>query len=278
MSALATAEPEDEFEALQERIDDCAEHLTATRERLAAIRAQLRELRHEEDDAAAVKASEAAAGSTSGLDTDGEGSMPGGDLHDPARLSIHSSADDYEPSAAQLGEAANRHSSVGRNHRDLDPETRVVMDRSIRAFNINPRRGVRVIVESGFVEEGDDEGLARFLAATVGLNKKKLGEWLGEPDDRNVEVLFNYARTYAFEGVGFERAFRMYLSRFELPGESQKIDRIMEAFAAAFYDQNPSTFSSADVVHVLAFSAIMLNTDAHNDAVPKVRRRGPPTC
>ena len=29
----------------------------------------------------------------------------------------------------------------------------------------------------------------------------------------------------------------MYLSRFELPGESQKIDRIMEAFAAAFYDQ-----------------------------------------
>ena len=64
-----------------------------------------------------------------------------------------------------------------------------------------------------------------------------MGEWLGEPDDRNVEVLFNYARTYAFEGVGFERAFRMYLSRFKLPGESQKIDRIMEAFAAAFYDK-----------------------------------------
>jgi len=63
----------------------------------------------------------------------------------------------------QLGEAANRHSSVGRNHRDLDPETRVMMDRSIRAFNINPKRGVRVIVESGFVEEGDDEGLALFL-------------------------------------------------------------------------------------------------------------------
>ena len=126
---------------------------------------------------------------------------------------------------------------MGRNHRDLDPETRVVMDRSIRAFNINPKRGVRVIIESGFVEDGDDEGLARFLAATVGLNKVKLGEWLGEPDDRNIEVLFNYARTFAFEGVGFERAFRMYLSRFELPGESQKIDRIMEAFAAAFYDK-----------------------------------------
>jgi brefeldin A-inhibited guanine nucleotide-exchange protein len=60
---------------------------------------------------------------------------------------------------------------------------------------------------------------------------------------------------------------RRYLDGFRLPGEAQKIDRLMEKFAERFVHCNPDTFKSADVAYVLAYSVIMLNTDAHNPGV-----------
>jgi hypothetical protein len=58
------------------------------------------------------------------------------------------------------------------------------------------------------------------------------------------------------------------LQGFRLPGEAQKIDRLMEKFAERYVSCNPGAFKSADVCYVLAYSVIMLNTDAHN---PQVR-------
>ena len=60
---------------------------------------------------------------------------------------------------------------------------------------------------------------------------------------------------------------RRYLDGFRLPGEAQKIDRLMEKFAERYVTCNPETFKSADVAYVLAYSVIMLNTDAHNPGV-----------
>ncbi len=57
------------------------------------------------------------------------------------------------------------------------------------------------------------------------------------------------------------------MSGFRLPGEAQKIDRLMEKFAARYVTCNPESFKSADVGYVLAYSVIMLNTDAHNPMV-----------
>ncbi len=41
----------------------------------------------------------------------------------------------------------------------------------------------------------------------------------------------------------------------------------MEKFAEKFHIHNPSIFASADVAYVLAFSVIMLNTDAHSNQI-----------
>lgn len=38
----------------------------------------------------------------------------------------------------------------------------------------------------------------------------------------------------------------------------------MEKFAERFVKCNPGSFKAADVAYVLAYSVIMLNTDAHN--------------
>lgn len=59
------------------------------------------------------------------------------------------------------------------------------------------------------------------------------------------------------------------MDRFRLPGEAQKIDRLMEKFAARYFACNPtnSLFASADTAYVLAFSIIMLTTDLHSSQI-----------
>ena len=68
-------------------------------------------------------------------------------------------------------------------------------------------------------------------------------------------------------GLSFDIAIRMYLESFRLPGEAQKINRIMETFGAHYHRQCPDIFRNADAVYVLAYSVIILNTDQHNNQV-----------
>jgi Sec7-like guanine-nucleotide exchange factor len=63
-----------------------------------------------------------------------------------------------------------------------------------------------------------------------------------------------------------DEALRALLESFRIPGEAQKIERVMEAFAEAYFEQpsaSPRAFASRDAVFVFAFSVVMLHTDAH---------------
>jgi Sec7-like guanine-nucleotide exchange factor len=50
------------------------------------------------------------------------------------------------------------------------------------------------------------------------------------------------------------------LAKFRLPGEAQKIDRIMEAFAKDYYTQNPqlTMFANSGLLFPLSFSFLFL--------------------
>ena len=52
-----------------------------------------------------------------------------------------------------------------------------------------------------------------------------------------------------------------------LPGEAQKIDRMMETFAQRYCILNPDIFTNSDTCYVLSFAVIMLNTSLHNPSV-----------
>lgn len=56
---------------------------------------------------------------------------------------------------------------------------------------------------------------------------------------------------------------------FRLPGEAQKIDRVMKVFSMQYFSAQPPNgiFVDSDAVYVLAFSTVILNTDAHNKNV-----------
>lgn len=93
--------------------------------------------------------------------------------------------------------------------------------------------------------------LVRFLRETPGLNKSKIGTVLGEPDKLSQAVLNAYTNTFDFEERPFTECLRIFLESFRLPGESQKIDRIVESFADRFHGQNkpdPNALLSSTVV------------------------------
>lgn len=139
----------------------------------------------------------------------------------------------------------------------------------VALFNKKPKKGIKFLIERGRVGETHEE-IAAFLKAGVamGLDKTSIGEYLGEAEESALKVMHAYVDALDFTGMVFDDGIRYFLQDFRLPGEAQKIDRLMEKFAERYCTQNPeSSFTSADTAYVLAYSVIMLNTDAHNPQV-----------
>ncbi|KAJ1448863.1 hypothetical protein M885DRAFT_537575 [Pelagophyceae sp. CCMP2097] len=146
----------------------------------------------------------------------------------------------------------------------------------ILQFNQNPKKGLQLLATKGHVQY-EPPAVARFLHQyRARLNKTAVGEFLGREKEYHdgfcVKVLHNYVDLMDFSGMEFDIAIRHFLEGFRLPGEAQKIDRMMEKFAERFCIVNPQIFPSADVAFVLAFSVIMLQTDLHNPAVKEEKK------
>jgi len=135
-----------------------------------------------------------------------------------------------------------------------------------KKFNMDPKKGLEYLYKNCLVNM-THEDIAAFLYNEEGLNKVKKGEYLGEKDDFCLKVLKNYVELHDFTDRNLVSALREFLWGFRLPGEAQKIDRMMEAFAEQYCNQNADRFKIPDTCYVLSFSIIMLNTNLHNPSV-----------
>ncbi|XP_057962096.1 ARF guanine-nucleotide exchange factor GNL2-like [Malania oleifera] len=138
-------------------------------------------------------------------------------------------------------------------------------------FNLDEKKGLEYLKISHLVSDpADPKVLAFFFRYTPRLDKKMIGDYLGDPAEFNIQVLKEFTGTFDFSGMILDIALRNFLETFRLPGESQKIQRILEAFSERFYDQQPTElFASKDAMFIFCYSLIMLNTDQHNPQVKK---------
>ncbi|CEF68287.1 MIP16918p [Strongyloides ratti] len=135
-----------------------------------------------------------------------------------------------------------------------------------KKFNNHPKKGLEYLFEYNIIDK-TSEAVAEFLFNGEGLSKTAIGQYLGERDDFNLEVLDKFVKLHDFTNKELVDSLRQFLGSFMLPGESQKIDRMMQLFAQRYCDQNPGVFNHADVCYVLSFSVIMLNTNLYNPNV-----------
>nr|XP_048673879.1 cytohesin-1 isoform X5 [Caretta caretta] len=147
----------------------------------------------------------------------------------------------------EIAEVTNEIENLGstEERKTMQRNKQVAMGR--KKFNMDPKKGIQFLIENDLLKN-TCEDIAQFLYKGEGLNKTAIGDYLGE---------------------------RQFLWSFRLPGEAQKIDRMMEAFAQRYCQCNPGVFQSTDTCYVLSFAIIMLNTSLHNPNVkdkPAVER------
>lgn len=145
---------------------------------------------------------------------------------------------------------------------EKEQDVNVIRERARKKFNASGKAGIRWLKDETeyFANGGTPEEVAEFLYTQEGLTKTAIGEYLGDYKEFNLKVLDAFVLCHDFTAMGFDEALRQYLWSFRLPGESQKIDRMMECFAKRFCECNPKAFRHRDACYILAFSVIMLNT------------------
>ncbi|KAI1101696.1 Sec7-domain-containing protein [Jackrogersella minutella] len=192
------------------------------------------------------------------------------------RASVDDIRESIDPSAAD---------STSRLETPLAPSTPVVDDdpdqlekekarktalaNAIRQFNFKPKKGIRLLMQEGFITSDSPDDIAKFLISDDRLDKAQIGEYLGEGEAKNIEIMHAFVDTMDFAKRRFVDALRQFLQSFRLPGEAQKIDRFMLKFANRYVMGNPNAFANADTAYVLAYSVILLNTDLHSSKIAR---------
>ncbi|GAA6088954.1 cytohesin 4b, partial [Tachysurus ichikawai] len=135
-----------------------------------------------------------------------------------------------------------------------------------KKFNMDPKKGINYLVQNNLLE-CNPQSIAEFLYKEEGLNKTAIGDFLGEREEMHLKILKAFVELHEFSDLNLVQALRQFLWSFRLPGEAQKIDRMMEAFATRYCECNPDVFQSTDTCYILSFAIIMLNTSLHNPNV-----------
>lgn len=117
----------------------------------------------------------------------------------------------------------------------------------------------------------DPVAVASFLLNTPGLDRKEIGEFIG--DDRYLSVLESYCNLFSFAGLNLNQALRAFLGEFFLPPLPQKIERILERFSIAFVRQGEEGSGSErsithnltkDQCYEIANMLVIANTTLHS--------------
>ncbi|SCU96891.1 LAFA_0G08658g1_1 [Lachancea sp. 'fantastica'] len=169
------------------------------------------------------------------------------------------SIDQYKTDAAQDGDDPAQFENLKLRKTELQD--------CINVFNYKPKRGLKELIERGFISDDSPSSIAEWLLDTEGLDLAAVGDYLGEGDDKNIAVMHSFVDKFDFKSLSLVDALRIFLQKFRLPGEGQKIDRFMLKFAERFVEQNPGQFAKADTAYVLSYSIIMLNTDLHSSQI-----------
>lgn len=144
----------------------------------------------------------------------------------------------------------------------------------LNLFNKKPERGVAYLTQKGFLE-ASPRAVAKFFISRKGVSKQMIGEYLGNLQNAfNMAALDFFIEELDFAALDVDVALRRFQTYFRMPGEAQKIERLMEVFGQRYCQCNPQVVArlrNPDTVFILAFAVIMLNTDLHTPSIKGIK-------
>eukprot|EP00457_Paulinella_chromatophora_P000780 gb/GEZN01000780.1/.p1 GENE.gb/GEZN01000780.1/~~gb/GEZN01000780.1/.p1 ORF type:complete len:1153 (-),score=168.85 gb/GEZN01000780.1/:253-3216(-) len=187
-----------------------------------------------------------ATGGHSGLDLSSSNSRRIKDDHWAHRYQIHKAEQKLIDSALQIARSKGLKAAL----------KRLIQDET------SPYRNPKNL--AGFFHQWEDS-----------LDKQDIGDVLSNEYDSIYaaagykQLRKEYLRMLDFTGLTFDGGLRFFLEDcgFRLPGEAQKIDRLLQAFCDQYCRDNPDVFANADNAFTMAFALVMLNTDLHSKSL-----------
>lgn len=96
------------------------------------------------------------------------------------------------------------------------------------------------------------------------LDQTVAAAWLGEGGSEREQVRVAFMELFDFTHHNILASLRKLCDRIVLKGETQQMDRLIDAFAQRWCSCNSNHgFKSSDVVHTICYSILLLNTDLH---------------
>nr|CAD7268695.1 unnamed protein product [Timema shepardi] len=81
-----------------------------------------------------------------------------------------------------------------------------------KKFNMDPKKGIEYLIEHGLLKM-TPEDVAQFLYKGEGLNKTAIGDYLGEKNDFNEQVLKAFVELHDFTDLILVQALRYRFSK-----------------------------------------------------------------
>ncbi|CAD5226912.1 unnamed protein product [Bursaphelenchus xylophilus] len=162
-----------------------------------------------------------------------------------------------------------------RSTKESDLHRRRLYRIALNFFNKKPDRGIRLLIDWGFVDENPN-AIAKLFLSRRGLGKQMIGEFLGTLRSTfHAQILEDVLSQISMHNVEVDSALREMLHYFRLPSEAQKIDYVMQAFARRYKQCNAGRLPpeiTTDAIYILAFATIMLNTDLHSPSMKESKK------
>ncbi|EAR83565.3 Sec7 domain protein (macronuclear) [Tetrahymena thermophila SB210] len=175
-------------------------------------------------------------------------------------------------------ENENNISKVNNQDEIKDPiererQMKLEFQKGISKFNFKPKVGIRHFIQHGLIEEGNPKHLAElFFKFNNQINHEKIGEIFGSHEENNKRILAEFIEYLNFENLDLVNSLRKYLTYFQLPGEGEQVDRILEKFGEKYSLDNPECYKNATTSYTLSYALMMLHTSSHSAQVQEKER------
>lgn len=116
---------------------------------------------------------------------------------------------------------------------------KAILAQGIDLFNKHPERGIQFLQEHkilrtlGDANDVDANEIVLFLREHPLLDKRVIGEFISKR--KNTKILKAYVNSFNFVNLGIDKALRVYLEAFRLPGEAPLISSVMEVRALLLF-------------------------------------------
>jgi len=188
-------------------------------------------------------------------------------------------------SSSMVGEnSPKRASSIRVRQEEQQARNQAQLTQALQLYKSKGlKKAIQYLVACDFMSDTPRD-IASFLRIYRDLlDPVAIGDYLGEGGIGSDTAYYNlirlcYVRAISFHNMSLEQALRHFLTNcgFRLPGEAQKLDRLISVFAECYFDDNQGTpicpFTKHDTVYVLAYALIILQTDLHKANVKKSKR------